>query len=214
MRKLYFALFLSILWTGMALAETIDGITYTLNNSTSTATVTNTPSGSVVIPATIKNNNRTYNVTAITGVNSGITSCEIPEGVSSIGTAFQGRNYLTSIIIPSTVKRIENEAFKNCSSLITVYIPEGLTYIGTNAFQNCSGLQSITIPTTLTSMGANSFNGCKKLAKIIWNAKNCTDFSSEDVAPFIDYSNGYSKGNNYTTSIVFGEEVQYIPACM
>ena len=196
----------------MALAETIDGITYALNTSTSTATVTYTPSGSVIIPATVKYNNRTYNVTAITDVNFEITSCEIPEGVTSIGTAFQGRNYLTSIIIPSTVKRIENEAFKNSSSLITVYIPEGLTYIGTNAFQNCSGLQSITIPTTLTSMGANSFNGCKKLAKIIWNAKNCTDFSSEDVAPFIDYSNGYSKGNNYTTSIVFGEEVQYIPA--
>lgn len=211
MRKFYLALFLSMLWV-MALAETIDGIEYTLNSLTSTATVTNTPSGNVVIPATVKNNNRTYNVTAITGVNSEITSCEIPEGVTSIGTAFQYKYYLTSVSIPSTVQRIENEAFKNCSSLISVNILEGLTYIGSNAFFCCSGLQSITIPTTLTSMGANSFNFCKKLKKIRWNAKNCTDFSSENVAPFIYYDNGYSHGNNYTTSIIFGEEVEYIPA--
>ena len=212
MRKLFFALFLSILWTNMALAQTIDGITYTLNTSANTATVTNTPSGSVVIPATVTYNNRKYNVTAITGVNSGVTSVEIPEGVTSIGTAFQQKYSLTSIVIPSTVQRIEKEAFYNCYSLISVTLPEGITYIGTASFYNCSGLQSITIPTTLTSMGANSFNGCKKLSKITWNSKNCTDFASESVAPFIDFSNGYSHGNNYTTSIIFGEEVEYIPA--
>ena len=201
----------------MALAETIDGITYTLNTSTSTATVTDTPSGSVVIPATVKNNNRTYNVTAIAGVNSGITSCEIPEGVTSISRAFYNKRSLISIVIPSTVQRIENDAFWKCTSLISVTLPEGLTYIGANAFDGCTTLPSITIPSTIASMGERSFYGCKNLKTIIWKAKHCIDFTSEYISPFS--TDGYSKTsgktsyrNDYVTSIIFGEEVEYIPA--
>ena len=160
MRKLYLALVLCMIWTSAALAETIDGITYTLNTSTNTATVTNTPSGSVVIPATVTYNNRKYNVTAITGVNSGITSVEIPEGVTSIGTAFKAKYSLTSIVIPSTVQRIEGNAFNDCTSLISVILPEGLTYIGKGAFYRCTSLPSITIPSTVTGMGDYSFAVC------------------------------------------------------
>lgn len=216
MRKFYLALFLSILWAGTALAETIDGITYTLDNSTSTAIVTNTPSGSVVIPATVNYNNRTYSVTAITGVNSGITSCEIPEGVTSIGTAFRFKSALTSISIPSTVQRIEGSAFSECSSLISVNIPEGVTYIGALAFSRCYVLPSITIPTTLTSMGNEAFRECRNLKTIIWNAKHCIDFTSQNCSPF--YTDCYIRSsvyyyiNDYVTSITFGEEVEYIPA--
>ena len=202
-----------MIWTNVTLAEeTIDGILYSLDNSTSTATVMWTPSGNVVIPATITHNNRKYTVTAIMSVDLNITSVEIPEGVTSIGTAFMGKTALSSVVIPSTVQRIEKEAFKQCYSLTSVRFSEGLTYIGANSFEECSNLQSITIPTTLTIMGSRAFANCKKLAKIIWNAKNCADFTSSETAPFIWYENGYSHGNNYTTSIIFGEEVDYIPA--
>lgn len=204
-----------MLGIGMALAETIDGITYTLNTSTSTATVTDTPSGSVVIPATVKNNNRTYNVTAIAGVNSGITSCEIPEGVTSISTAFCYKSSLISIVIPSTVQRIENDAFARCTSLISVTLPEGLTYIGDQAFGGCTALPNITIPSTITSMGKKSFINCTNLMKIVWNAKKCVDFASNDAAPFsciIDSWNDPVICNSQTTSIIFGEKVEYIPA--
>ena len=107
MKKNYLALFISILWTSTIFAadpsETIDGITYTLNNSTNTATVTNTPAGSVSIPATVTYNNRTYNVTTIKSVNSGVTSVEIAEGITEMGTAFFEKVYLTSISLPSTI---------------------------------------------------------------------------------------------------------------
>ena len=205
-----------MIWTNVALAdETIDGITYSLNSSSSTATVTNTPSGNVVIPATVTYNNRKYNVTAITGVNSGITSIEIPEGVTSIG-GFSQKNALTQIVIPSTIQRIEQYTFNKCSSLISVTLPEGLTYIGNYAFMDCSKLSDITIPSTVTSMGDCAFRNCINLKNITWNAKHCIDFTSASVAPFeieekfssikIDYR------NYYTTSITFGEEVEYIPA--
>ena len=213
MRKLYFALFFSVLWTSMALAETIDGITYTLNTSTSSATVTNTPSGSVVIPATITYNNRKYNVTAITGVNSDITSVEIPEGVTSIGTAFKQTKSLTSIVIPSTVQRLETMALAYCSSLTNVTLSDGLTYIGEKAFFYCTSLPSITIPSTITSMGDASFSYCQNLRTIYWNAKHCADFVSYEAAPFNGNQFGFvDYRNSYTTSITFGSEVEYIPA--
>lgn len=205
-----------MLWAGMALAETINGITYTLNTSTSTATVTNTPSGSVVIPATIKYNNRTYNVRAITDVNSGITSCKISEGVTSIGTAFEDKSSLTSISIPSTVNRIEKNAFNSCSSLISVNIPEGVTYIGQNAFSYCTALPTITIPTTIASMGNDAFEGCTNLKTIVWNAKHCADFTSSPFYTTLRDNGGYYifnyYANDFTTSITFGDEVEYIPA--
>ena len=205
-----------MIWTNVALAdETIDGITYSLNSSSSTATVTNTPSGNVVIPATVTYNNRKYNVTAITGVNSGITSIEIPEGVTSIG-GFSQKNALTQIVIPSTIQRIEQYTFNKCSSLISVTLPEGLTYIGNYAFMDCSKLSDITIPSTITSMGDCAFRNCINLKNITWNAKRCIDFTSEWVAPF-EIAESFAGSikdfrNYYTTSITFGDEVEYIPA--
>ncbi|UKK54284.1 leucine-rich repeat protein [Prevotella sp. E2-28] len=215
MRKLYLILVLCMIWTNVALAdETIDGITYTLNTSTSTATVTNTPSGSVAIPATVTYNNRKYNVTAIKGVNSGVTSIEIPEGVTSIGIAFKEKESLTSIIVPSTVQQLEKNAFFGCSSLISVTLSEGLTYIGENAFYGCTQLPNITIPSTIISMGADAFMGCRNLKKITWNAKHCADFEASPFYTMLYFDNtSYDFwGNDYTTQITFGDEVEYIPA--
>lgn len=213
MRKLFFALFLSMHGIGMALAETIDGITYSLDTSTSTATVTNTPSGSVVIPATVTYNNRKYNVTTITGVNSDITSVEIPEGVTSVGDAFYQKSLLTSIVIPSTVQRLEKMALAYCSSLTNVSLSDGLTYIGNKAFFYCTSLPSITIPSTITSMGESSFSYCKNLKTIIWNAKHCADFVDYEAAPFNGNQSGFLYyRNDFTISITFGSEVDYIPA--
>ena len=207
-------------------SQTIDGITYTLNTSTNNASVTNTPSGSVSIPATVRYNNRTYNITTITAVNSGVTSIEIAEGITSIGVAFSGGlTLLTSVTLPSTVQRIEAGAFYNssypCSSLISINLPEGLTYIGANAFKGCTALPEVVIPSTLTSMGNNAFDGCTNLKKITWNAKHCIDFASGSVAPFnteykqyIGGGQGYSyyRKNDYTNTFIIGDEVEYIPA--
>ena len=231
MRKLSLLLLLCMcgacIMSAADISQTIDGITYSLVSATNSATVMNTPSGSVSIPASVRYNNRTYNVTTISAVNSGVTSIEIAEGVSSIGVAFsRGLTSLTSVILPSTIQRIEDGAFYNssyssCSSLISINLPEGLTYIGANAFKECTSLPEITIPSTLTSMGNNAFDGCTNLKKITWNAKHCVDFASGSVAPFnTEYKEykgngqGYSyyRQNRYTNTFTIGEEVEYIPA--
>lgn len=154
--------------------------------------------------------------------NYSLTSIIIPTNVEKIEEkAFCGCELLISIELSDRLTYIGANAFMDCKSLISINLPEGLTYIGATAFQNCSILSSITIPTTVTSIGNNAFDGCTNLKTIVWNAKHCIDFTSGDVAPFnTEYKeykgNGqgfsYYRKNEYTTSITFGNNVEYIPA--
>ena len=254
MRKLYLALFLTILWTSTIFAaETINGISYNLDLTARTATVASgTYSGAIVIPEKVTYNNREYTVTGIGESafwDKSITSVVIPATVTSIGQyafqsckslntvtlneglqtigeyAFQYCSALLSVSVPSSVTRIEKLAFGDCTALADVTLSEGLTYIGDGAFGYCPKITSITIPSTITSMGVAVFYNCKFIKNIVWNAKNCGDFNSENESPFSKYSNDnsssyYNSGNNnyitignsWTTSITFGDEVEHIPA--
>lgn len=217
MKKFYVSLLLFLLGTSSLFAveyQTIDGIDYMLDASANSAVVTGTPSGAVTIPSNVKYNNRTYNVTGITKVSQNITSLVLPEGITTIvANLCYEKTALISVTLPSTIQRIEKQAFALCYSLISINLPEGLTYIGDGAFSNCSILPTITIPSTLTSMGIRVFENSTNLTKIVWNAKHCVDFTEQAAAPFtIKNVNTGDRYNDYTTSITFGEEVEYIPA--
>ena len=69
--------------------------------------------------------------------------------------------------IPSTVKKIGDDAFYECSQLSSVILSNGVTSIGKMAFYNCSNLTSITIPNTVTEIGDDAFARCEKLSEII-----------------------------------------------
>ena len=111
----------------------------------------------------------------------------IPEGITDIGTAFRGSRTLSSITIPSSVKRIEDRAFYGCTSLKSVKIGEGVTYIGEEAFTNTAlynntdnwkdGMlytghclikanedkEYYVTPEGITVIANDAFNGCYKL---------------------------------------------------
>ena len=123
------------------------------------------PSGNVIVPEAIVNNNITYSVTRIGNsafFNCELTSIVIPNSVTSIGNdAFYGCSGLTSIAIPETVASIGNNAFLHCSGLTgTLTIPNSVTSIGDWAFGSCSNLTSIIIPTSVTSIGTSAFQDC------------------------------------------------------
>ena len=88
-----------------------------------------------------------------------LTSIEIPEGVTSIGSrAFSGNNF-SEINIPSTVKDIGSYAFSTKNYLTTpctVTLYEGLETIGADAFRN-KVITEITLPTTVTKINKNTF---------------------------------------------------------
>ena len=137
---------------------------------------------------------------------SGLTSVTIGNSVTSIGEdAFYNCSGLTSVTIGNSVTSIGEDAFYNCSGLTSVTIGNSVTSIGDEAFYNCSGLTEVTIPNSVTSIGSSAFSNCSGLTSVIWNAKNCKDFSSNSSSLFYNIRSSI-------TSFTFGNEVEHIPA--
>ncbi len=135
-------------------------------------------------------------------------------GSDSVEVTSGDIKYSDSVIIPSIVKHdstfyhitaIGEGAFYNCTDLTAITIPNSVTAIGDNAFRDCSSLTSITIPNNVTTLGGWAFHSCSSLTSVIWNAKNCADFTSRWRAPF------YSTAS-IITSFTFGDSIQHIPA--
>lgn len=84
-----------------------------------------------------------------------------------INNAYEGREDLTSVVIPNGVTSILDYAFKGCSNLTKMYIPDSVTRIGYAAFKDCVNLNSVTIQNGTVNIGESIFEGCKNLEKVI-----------------------------------------------
>lgn len=80
--------------------------------------------------------------------------------------AFHDDRYLTSVILPESVVRIDEYAFLSCEKLKNVVLAEGLTWIGAEAFSSCSNLESIVIPSSLNCFSRGVFIGCRNLTEV------------------------------------------------
>jgi len=76
---------------------------------------------------------------------------------------------LDSIIIPNTVKTIEDWAFAGCENLSYVKIPQQLKTVGQGAFGSCPSLAYVDIP-DLSSWAMITFNNYT--ANPLYYAKN------------------------------------------
>ena len=102
---------------------------------------------------------------------------DIPEGVNCLDEDFEIDENVTSITLPSTLKKLDSEVFcektklriidfskvtklktipeycfMGCSSLEEIVIPEGVLEIEYDAFEGCSSLRKIVLPSTLQDM--------------------------------------------------------------
>lgn len=111
------------------------------------------------------------NAACIIGYTGTATQIIIPDmldgyPVVAIGnSAFIARSDLEYIQLPTTLQRIEENAFSGCSGWRgSLVIPDSVTYIGDYAFWFCSSLTGeIAFPSGLTYLGNSSFNVCMGL---------------------------------------------------
>ncbi|MBQ8859564.1 MAG: leucine-rich repeat domain-containing protein [Clostridia bacterium] len=102
-----------------------------------------------------------------------ITAIIIEEGVTDIcPSAFEGCTKLTSVSLPSSMRRIGAGAFINCTALPGITLPEGVVSIGNGAFEECHSLLEIRIPKSVSSIGTYAFSGCYSLVSILVDEEN------------------------------------------
>ncbi len=85
----------------------------------------------------------------------------LPESTTVIARgAFSDNNRITSILISGeSLEEIQFEAFSNCSSLTSLTLPSSLKKIAGGAFSGCDALTTITVSTTGRSEGYISVDG-------------------------------------------------------
>ena len=80
--------------------------------------------------------------------------------------AFKDNNKIRSVVMPSTLKSIGDEAFDSCRLLDRVEFNKGLEHIGRRAFHNCAYLDNVVLPEGLLTMGERTFEMCEKLTNV------------------------------------------------
>lgn len=130
MKKLLLSFF-CMLVTTMALAYDVevDGIYYDLNTEKMTATVVagdKRYEGDIVIPEIINASGSEYSVTVIDSWCFGYTD-------------------ITSILIPTSIKKIRNLAFYQCKKLTKLYIPSSVTEIENESFRQCENVREVKV---------------------------------------------------------------------
>lgn len=91
----------------------------------------------------------------------------VKEGTTHIGeAAFFSADGVRAVVLPSSLRVIEDQAFLGLSALASVNIPEGVTSLGAFAFWGCSSLREITLPESVTLVGRRCFESCSSLASL------------------------------------------------
>lgn len=82
-------------------------------------------------------------------------------------SAFSCHDHIETVVIPKSVKRIEEDAFRSCTNLKTLIFEENsnLEFIGNTAFFRCN-IEEIVFPSELKSIGSSAFSRNPELKKV------------------------------------------------
>ncbi len=139
-------------------------------------------------------------VTNVTGIQDG---CFVGD-VVNVGVI----DYIHNLVIEdgSSIKKLDDNIFKDADKLETVYIGDSVSSIGAGAFEDCKKLSEVTIGENVISIGANAFQNCPDLEDITF--KTPTDYSvfgEDSIGP-----NAFNTGGTKLT--IHGEIVKdYAP---
>ena len=103
--------------------------------------------------------------------NNNLTDVTFEEGVTSYISyyAFDYCNRLgesSTVVLPSSMRSIGQEAFANCTAMTGILLNEGLESIENSAFSYCKGLTKIVLPSSLIYCLNYPFYGCDNITEI------------------------------------------------
>lgn len=156
-----------------------------------------------------------------TGSFSGstVTKVTLNEGLKWIsGDSFAGCENLKEITMPSTVKKIKNNAFAN-SGLTKITLNNGLESIWESSFSGCKNLTEVAIPSTVKEIDSNAFAN-SGLTKIVLpeglevigdNAfADCANLKEVNIPSTVKEIGSNTFANSGLTKIVFPEGLEKI----
>lgn len=136
---------------------TYEGFGYVLGNDEIIIISYDGEANSITVPSKIDN----HVVTTIGDKafkHTTVSEIIIPQGITKIGKeAFCQAYELLNVVLPNSLRIIEDNAFINCDSIESLNIPEGVTHIGEYAFAAMEELTEVTLPNTLIELGAFAF---------------------------------------------------------
>ena len=71
------------------------------------------------------------------------------------------------VVIPDTVCRIYEKAFRGCSVVQSIDVPNTVTWIDWGAFPFCENLECLKLPSSIEFISSSAIEGCKSLKSII-----------------------------------------------
>ena len=92
----------------------------------------------------------------------------IPNGVIAVGAcAFKGNLRIENVTFPSSLTKIENNAFEGCANLKRIHNPQSVIFYGDEAFKS-SGLLYVSIGDRVEHIGAYCFANMPNLETITY----------------------------------------------
>ena len=125
---------------------------------------------------------------------SSLTSIELPDALTHIGSNLVNGTGITSLIVPASVNsfahqeysplvtvdmskcavtNIEGKTFRDNLSLETLILPEGLIELSDAAIVGCPSVKRLDLPATLSNLydgWSGDFAACESLTTIVWPA--------------------------------------------
>ena len=137
--------------------------------SSSGETAAQSLSGNLEIPENVISDGKTYTVTGIAKDafwREEITSVIIPKTIKMIDeAAFMGCEKLSTVILSESLTSIKPQTF-SMTGLTSVIIPQGVSSIEWGAFSDCNDLLSVTLSESVTRIDLNAFGSCRNLKEI------------------------------------------------
>ncbi len=123
----------------------------------------------------------------------------IPNNITSIGICAFFKSGIESINIPSSVLKIERNAFEECTALVEITIPDSVRSIEREAFMNCTALERVVLGDGVESIGESAFRYNEKLSEVVFGTglKNIDQYAFYGCTSLIQEENGIEYVNNW-----------------